>query len=97
MTTETAVRIAYNDSFRDRVRYFMTKAAIAKLNAETPPNSDLILGQKVLDGGEPILAWSLGVLTNSSIMAGAHSDSGSTIPDNDIEFQINSIWSAFAK
>lgn len=97
MTTETAVRIAYNDSFRDRVRYFMVKAAIAKLNAQTPTTEDVLLGQKVLDNAESILGWSFGVLTNASIMAGAHSDSGSTIDDASIEFQINSMWSAYAK
>lgn len=84
------------ESLRMRVRYLMTKAALAKLAAETPSDADKLLGQSILNGAEPLDAWALGALTNPAIAAGAHADDGSTITDNDLEFAVNSLWTAFA-
>jgi hypothetical protein len=96
MTVQQAVRTARYDAFSRRVEYFMVKAAIAKLNAATPTTPDILLGQRILNGEEPVLQWALGVLTNATIMAGAHDDDGKTIVDSDIEFAVNSLWLAFS-
>lgn len=85
-----------SEALRMRVRYLMTKAALAKLAAQAPSDADKLLGQKILDGAEPIDAWTLAALTNSSIAAGAHAEDGSTITDNDLEFAVNSLWLAFS-
>lgn len=96
MTTETVVKIARCEAFYRRVEFFAIKAAIAKLNEETPEPADVLLAQSILDGMENMVIWSLAILTNPTIMAGAHDDDGKTIVDNDLEFTVNSIWSAFA-
>src|SRR5574337_1240642 len=84
------------ESLRMRVRYLMTKAALAKLAAQAPSEADKLLGQKILDGAEPVDTWALAALANSSIAAGAHAEDGSTIIDNDLEFAVNSLWLAFS-
>ena len=85
-----------SEALRMRVRYLMTKAALAKLAAQAPSDADKLLGQSILNGAEPLDAWALGALTNPSIAAGAHADDGSTILDGDLEFAVNSLWAAFA-
>jgi len=85
-----------SEQLQMRVRYLMVKAALAKLNAETPSQADIILGQRILDGAESVDQWALAALTNPSIAAGAHADDGSTIQDVDLEFSVNSLWAAFA-
>jgi hypothetical protein len=74
----------------------MIKAALAKLNAANPPSPDILLGQRILDLAEPVLAWALGCVNNPSIAAGAHNATGSTITDSDLEFTVNSLWTAFS-
>lgn len=89
-------RIARNGDFQARVYYLMVKAAVAKLNQVTPTDADKLLGQKILDGVEPIAAWALATVTNTTIAAGAHEEDGSTIVDGDLEFTVNSLWTAFS-
>lgn len=84
------------EALRMRVHYLMVKAALAKLAAEDPSAADKLLGQSILDGTQPLDAWALAALTNSSIAAGAHAEDGSTITDNDLEFAVNSLWLAFS-
>lgn len=97
MTIEQALQIARNDDFRNRVKYLMIKAAIAILNGAEPTAADILLGQRILDGGEPLDIWTTAVLTNSAIMTGAHAVDGKTIQDSDMEVQIAAQWPAFAK
>lgn len=97
MTQIELANMAENVDFRRRVRYLMTKAAVAKLNAETPTNADILLGQKILDQVEPVESWALAATTNASIAAGAHEPNGSTITESDLEFTVNSLWAAFAQ
>lgn len=84
------------EPLRMRVQYLMVKAALAKLAAAEPSSADILLGQRVLKGTEPIDQWALGALTNPSIAAGAHQIDGSTILDADLEFAVNSLWHAFS-
>jgi hypothetical protein len=96
MDVFTASNIAKHPDFQDRVKYLMVKAAVAKLNAATPSNADILLGQRILDGGESVAQWALAVVTNATIAAGAHSVNGGTIVDSDLEFTVNSLWAAFS-
>jgi hypothetical protein len=87
--------IAENIDFQRRVRYLMVNAAVAQLNGE-PAAADILLGQRILKLQEPVYAWALAVVTNSTIAAGAHAADGATIVEGDLEFTVNSLWSAFA-
>lgn len=89
--------IARDGKFLSRINYLVTKAAIAKLNAETPLAEDILLGQRILKGEENMSRWAVAAVTNPSIAAGAHTPSGDTITESDLEFTINSLWEAFAK
>lgn len=96
MTTYELAQMALrSEALRMRVQYLMTKAALAQL-AGTPGEADILLGQRILDGGEPLDSWALGALTNPTISAGAHAMDGSTITDGDLEFAVNSLWPAMA-
>lgn len=97
MTQLELANMARDGAMLARVELLMIKAAIAKLNAEEPSAQDLLLGQRILDNQERIQSWALAVCTNPAIAAGAHAPDGSTITDNDMEFTVNSLWSAFAK
>jgi hypothetical protein len=98
MTSATAYEVATNASFQKRVEFFLIKKAAAVLATNPAAGSaNLILGQRVLDREEPIFAWSIAVMTNATIFAGAHSSSGDTISDGDLEFTVNSFWDTFAK
>lgn len=88
--------IAANGDFRRRVQYLMTKAALAQLSGDPDP-ADVLLGQRVLKGEEPVAQWAMACVTNPSIAAGLHELDGSTITDGDLEFTVNSLWSAFAR
>lgn len=88
--------IANTPLFQQRVDSLVTKLAVYKLSLETPPSADLILGQKILDGKEPILPWAYAVLYNETIAAGAHTDDGGTIADGDLETAINALWLPFS-
>ncbi len=88
-------RIATNGDFQARVRYLMVKAAVSKLNDEAPSDGAKLLGQRILDLTEPVLAWAIACTSNPAIAAGAHEPDGSTITDNDLEFTVNSLWDAF--
>lgn len=93
---ELAFMAMHAEPLRMRVRYLMTKAALAKLAAQAPSDADKLLGQSILNGAEPLDAWALGALTNPSIAAGAHTLDGASILDGDLEFAVNSLWAAFA-
>jgi len=96
MTISQAMSIAQNNTFRDRIQFLMIKAAVANLNGETPSSATVLLGQRILKGQENVSLWAIAAITNATIMAGAHQDDGSTIIDSDLEFVINSLWTAFS-
>lgn len=94
MTQYELAQMARNDQLRMRVEYLMVKAALAQLASQSPSSPTILLGQRILRGTEPLLPWCLGALTNSTIAAGAHALDGSTITAGDLEFAVNSLWSA---
>lgn len=93
---ELAQMALRSEALRMRVQYLMTKAALAQLAAASPTAADILLGQRILNGSEPLDGWALGALTNPTISAGAHAMDGSTITDGDLEFAVNSLWPAMA-
>lgn len=97
MTQSELAQMARHEVLQRRVEYLMVKAALAKLNAQAPSEADVLLGQRILDGAERPFVWTLGALTNVSIAAGLHEPDGSTITEGDLEFAVNSMWSAFAQ
>lgn len=87
--------IARQDEFQKRVGYALVGQALSKLSG-TPTSPDILLGQRVLKAEENILQWCLGVVSDATIAAGAHNESGSTITDPQITGAIASIWDRFA-
>lgn len=83
-------------AFQQRVNYLMVKASVAILNG-TPDAADILLGQRILDGGESVQTWAIAVLGDSGIAAGAHTGDGDTITDGTLETTVNAVWSAFKK
>lgn len=96
MDIYSAYRIAEGAAFQARVRAVMVKSAIAILNG-TPDAADLILGQKILDGGESVFPWALGITTLDSVLAGAHDSEGSSITDGTLTTEVAALWAAFKK
>lgn len=95
MNQADLANLARNSTLQRRIEYLMVKAAIAKLAEVNPTDAAKLLGQRILDGDEPLLQWTLGALTNPSIAAGAHNSDGSSITEGDLEFAVHSLWAAF--
>lgn len=94
MDTNQANRIAQNDNFQKRVNFLLLKQTLTTLLG-TPDTPDILLGQKILTGNFPLLPWVNATLSADAIMAGAHSESGDTILDQQIVNQIIAEWPAF--
>ena len=90
-------KIALDPDFQKRVEYFMARKALA-VSAQTSPapdNMDFVLIQKILRGQESVRVWAVAACTNASISSGTHAGDGSTITDNDLEYQVYQQWTAF--
>lgn len=106
MASSTAVAVAVNTRFLERVGFYMKKAAIAIMNeaAGTVSHTERVTyAKKILSGaaetevGVSIPDYSLGVMTNPTMEAAADPDiEGNGIVDNDLEFTINSMYNAYA-
>lgn len=93
--------IASDSGFQSRVKYAMAVAALAIYNEalNTPGHSTRAkLAVNILSGTFNFTFCYLSVLTNSTIAAEANPSSGPdfSIPDSDIQFQVNSMWNAIA-
>lgn len=88
--------IARNPNFQLRVNLLTVKAALANLAATDPTPGSVLLGQRILKGVESVERWAMAAVTNPAIAAGAHAEDGSSIADADLEFTVNSFWTAFA-
>lgn len=90
-------KIANDPDFQKRVEYFMTRKALAvAINTNpVPDNNDMALIQKILRGNESVRLWAVSACTNATISSGTHAGDGSTISDNDLEYQVYSQWAAF--
>jgi hypothetical protein len=92
--------IAEQHDFKRRVAYALTVASVAAYNeAGTVPGhaARAAYATKVLNGDFSLDGAVLGVLSNPTIAAeGQSAPAGNSIPDADIQFAINSIFSALA-
>lgn len=93
--------VAQQPGIQARVKALMQKAAIdvmAELASTAGHTQRVTFAGLILGGQASIVQYSIGVLTNSTIMAEANTNgsSGNGIPDNDLEFAVNSVYSAFA-
>lgn len=93
-------QIAAQPDFQARIAIALNSAAVAIYNeAGTVAGhaARAAYATKVLTGGYNLSAACLGVLVNSTIQAGASpTTAGNSITDQDIQFQVNSIWNALA-
>lgn len=94
--------VAQQPGIQARVKALMQKAAIAVMNeaGSTAGHTQRVaFAGLVLNGQASVLQYTIGVLTNSTIMAEADTNGvtgGNSIPDNDLEFAVNSAYSAYA-
>lgn len=89
-----SMTVALNSAFQQRVRYFLCKAAVAVMSeqADTAGHSLRVAYAKlVLSGTASSEAASVAVLTNGVVAA-----AGFAVTDNDLEFTVNSVFSALA-
>lgn len=94
------MRIASDENFQNRVRYFLVKAAVAIMNEAGTVDRHaerVVYASKVLAGDFNLYHQCIAVLTNPTIAVDAN---GRDVPDwnianSDIEFQVNSQYNAF--
>lgn len=102
-STRNLVAIANTQTFQDRIKFFLFKAAINVL-AEDPGTlghpQRIIFANDILSGSNSILDFAIGVLTNPTISQGANPDDSNDgiygVSDGDMEFTVNSLYNAFA-
>lgn len=94
MASIDAMELAKDEGFQRRVKHFMQKAAIAvmaELLNTTGHNDRVIYAKKVLDGSASTTEYAIAVVTNSTVAA-----AGESVSDNDLEFTVNSMFTAFS-
>ena len=90
----TATQIAASPEFQARVRFSMIARAVINLGG-TPTQPTILLAQRILDDRESLSTWVAAVLSDSSIMAGAHTVPGNTIDDAAVNALVSGVWAAF--
>lgn len=97
-TSVGAVQVSSN--FRERISYFVIKAAIAVMNESngTANHTERVaFANKVFVGDYDLQSYAYGVLTNSTVLGNLDlSENDYGIIDGDLEFTVNSIYNAFA-
>lgn len=93
--------ISKDSNFLSRVGYAMAVAAVnvyAESTGTAGHAARVAFATKVLNGQFNLTSASIGVLTNSTIAAGANvaTTPGFAILDSDIQFAVNSLWTALA-
>ncbi len=95
------ITIAGNNGFQNRIKYALTQAAVSVYNessSTTGHTARVAYATSVIQGNYNLAPAALAVLTNTTIGAEATlataPDFG--IPDTDIQFAVNSLWSALA-
>jgi len=87
----------YKDTiFKDKVNYYMVKAAIAVMAEEVATEHHekrVDLASRILRGSFSVEAYALGVTTNAAIKGKI--DAGTSY-DADLEFTVNSLFTAYA-
>ena len=98
--SDKAVIAGRNSHFQGRIKHFMEKAAIAVMAEAiaTPGHTErLAYAATVLDGTAQVIEYTVAVLTNSTVLAAVGTDGDTaSVTDADLEFTVNSMFSAFA-
>jgi hypothetical protein len=99
MTVFEQYQLSSTGDFQAKIKALMVKATIAKIGSGNPASPDLILGQKILDGTEPVAPWALAVCTQAGVADAANSvlPAGNGLTDNGLETIVISIWTAFSR
>jgi len=95
--SQKVVEAAGGWAFQVRVRYFLIKAAIAvmsELGTTTNHAERLIYARKVMDGSANLAIAAIAVATNATVSTTLAADNEPT--DNDLEFTVNSMFTAFS-
>ncbi len=95
------ITIAGNNAFQNRIKYALTQAAVSVYNEDsstTGHTARVAYASAIIQGSYNLAPASLAVLTNTSIATGASLSSPPdfSIVDSDIQFAVNSLWSALA-
>ena len=100
MASSTAVAVAVNARFIERVGFYMKKAAVAVMSEDAGTVSHaerVVYADKIIAGTASVREYSLGVMTNATMEAAADPDiEGNGISDTDLEFTVNSMFNAYA-
>lgn len=103
MAAENCANLARYGIFQSRVDYFLKKAAIAVMAEDvgTANHAErIVFARTALDGRVRIYDFALGVTTNptlaTTIGTSDESTANAAIPDNDLEFIVNSIFTAYS-
>jgi hypothetical protein len=100
LTAADAYTVAGQEVFQSRVKFFMQKASIAVMSeaGTTAGHGQRVnLASKILGGLSNPFEYALAVLSNSTLFAeGTVANGTNGISDSDLEFAINSMFSAFA-
>ena len=94
MAALSAMETARDAGFQERIKFFLKKAAIAVMAEAlvTAGHTErAAYAKKVLDGDANVLEATQAVVTNATIET-----NGLASSDNDLEFTVNSMFSAFA-
>lgn len=94
MSSVTGMALANEQGFQDRVKWFLSKASIAvmaELLNTAGHTERVVYAGEVLDGTASVTEASIAVSTNSTVDA-----AGLAVTDNDLEFTVNSMFSALA-
>lgn len=101
LTAEQAAQVSQQTGFQNRTKFFMQKAAIAVMNEASSVAGHsfrVAYAARVLDGSASRGEYAIAVLSNSTLQAAGTTDplTGNGITDSDLEFTVNSTFSAFA-
>jgi hypothetical protein len=99
MTVFEQTQLASNGDFQAKIGALMVKATIAKIGSGSPATPDILLGQRILDGLEPVRPWTTAVCTQPGVADAANSvlPAGNGLTDGALETIVNSIWLAFSR
>lgn len=94
MAAEDAMEVANEEGFQRRVKHFMQKAALAVMAeaGSTAFHTERVaFAKSVLDGTASVYEYAVGVVTNSTVAS-----NGLATTDGDLEFTVNSMFTAFS-
>jgi len=100
-TASEAAQVAKTPAWRARVEFYRLKGAVAIMAepATTPNHAERVAYAAKILAGEPINEYAVAVATNPTVQTTIRMSTGSPdwgVPDNDVEFTVNSLLDGFA-